>query len=259
MDIVFLGAGNLATNLALSLKETGYNIKQVYSRTEQSAKSLAKLTDSFFTNNLKEVLSEADIFVIAVKDDVIGEVLSQLSIKKGLLVHTAGSVPAGILSEYSKDFGVFYPLQTFNKHKRVDFNNIPVCLEANSEKNLNKLDSIAGSLTQNIYHLDSEERLHIHIAAVFSCNFTNFMFVSAEKILKEKNIPFDILYPLIRETTEKINQANPASLQTGPAVRNDRKTIDKHLKLLKDDELFQNLYRFVSDTIRQYYNKETEE
>ncbi|MFW6095172.1 MAG: DUF2520 domain-containing protein, partial [Bacteroidota bacterium] len=107
--------------------------------------------------------------------------------------------------------------------------------------------------------LSSEERLYIHIAAVFACNFTNFMFVSAERLLKEKNIPFSIIHQLIRETTEKAYQGSPASLQTGPAIRNDRKTIDKHLKLLADDELFQNLYRFVSNTIIQYYNKETEE
>ncbi|MFP3859519.1 MAG: Rossmann-like and DUF2520 domain-containing protein [Bacteroidales bacterium] len=259
MEIVFLGAGNLATNLALNLKEAGYNIKQVYSRTIQSARDLADITNAAYTNNLSQVADEADLFIVAVKDDAIEEVLKDIKIKKGLLVHTAGSVPLDVLSKYHGDFGVFYPLQTFSKQKRVEFNNIPICLEANSGKNMALLDTIAGKLTNRVYHLSSEERLYIHIAAVFACNFTNFMFVSAERLLKEKNIPFSIIHQLIRETTEKAYQGSPASLQTGPAIRNDRKTIDKHLKLLADDELFQNLYRFVSNTIIQYYNKETEE
>ncbi|MFP4019341.1 MAG: Rossmann-like and DUF2520 domain-containing protein [Bacteroidales bacterium] len=259
MEIVFLGAGNLATNLALNLKEAGYNIKQVYSRTIQSARDLADITNAAYTNNLSQVADEADLFIVAVKDDAIEEVLKDIKIKKGLLVHTAGSVPLDVLSKYHGDFGVFYPLQTFSKQKRVEFTNIPICLEANSGKNMALLDTIAGKLTNRVYHLSSEERLYIHIAAVFACNFTNFMFVSAERLLKEKNIPFSIIHQLIRETTEKAYQDSPASLQTGPAIRNDRKTIDKHLKLLADDELFQNLYRFVSNTIIQYYNKEREE
>lgn len=258
MDIVFIGAGNLATNLAKSLHDHGYKIKQVYSRTLRSAKELANMTDASYTSDIQDLVSEADLFILSVTDDAIKEILEKLMVKQGLIVHTAGSVPMNIFESYFEDFGVFYPLQTFNKQKEVDFSNVPVCLEANSEQNLKILDSIARSLTQQVYYLDTEQRLHIHIAAVFACNFTNFMFVSAENILQKQGIPFHILNSLIQETTQKIYDDIPSALQTGPAVRNDKKTVDKHLKLLSDAELFKNLYSFVSDAIRKYYNKETE-
>ncbi len=253
MNIVFIGAGNLAVNLAHALNEQGFVIKQIFSRTEQSAQMLAESVDADYTTNTGEILAGEDLYFVALKDDVIEEVLPKVKINNGLLVHTAGSVPMEILASYSKNYGVFYPLQTFSKYRLVNFQNIPLCLEANSSGNLKVLQEIAGKLSDNVHNLSSEQRLQLHVAAVYACNFTNFMFVGAEHILSDKNISFHLLVPLIKETVEKIESESPAKAQTGPAVRNDKKTLDKHLKLLSGSWLFQNLYRFVSDSIIQYF------
>jgi predicted short-subunit dehydrogenase-like oxidoreductase (DUF2520 family) len=252
-NIVLIGAGNLATNLAVALHDKGYRILQVFSRTEESAKMLAQKVNAQFTHRLEDVITDADLYVVALKDDVIPEVLDQLQLENSFVVHTAGSVPMELLSEYTNQFGVFYPLQTFSKKRLVDFSAIPICLEANSRENLDKLEAVARELSGEIHFLNSEQRLYLHVSAVFACNFTNFMFASAESVLNKNDIPFRILLPLIRETFDKAAKSSPSEVQTGPAVRKDKKTIDKHLKLLSDSDLLQNLYRFVSDAIITYY------
>ena len=258
MDVVLLGAGNLATNLAFALNEKGYSLKQVYSRTEESAKTLARALDTDFTNEIDEIDPGADLYFVSLKDDVIKDVLSRITFQPPLIVHTAGSVSIRVFDSFFENYGVFYPLQTFSKNRRTDFRNIPLCLEANSDENLKTLEKIAKDLSNEVHILSSEQRLHLHVAAVFACNFTNFMFVGAEKILRKNDIPFHILLPLIQETVDKIYQNSPLESQTGPAVRKDKQTMDRHLKLLSDSGLFQNLYRFVSDEIINYYQNNME-
>ena len=255
MEIVFIGAGNLATNLAFALKEKGYTIKQVYSRTEQSAKELADGLSAGFTNDIKNIETAADLYFVALKDDVIGEVVNQLTFQPKLIVHTAGSIPMSLLTDVFDNCGVLYPVQTFSKHRKVDLQKIPLCLEANSDENYEILKSLAMDLSDNIHSLTSEQRLYLHVGAVFACNFSNFMCVGAETILEKHDIPFHILKPLIKETFDKIEQDSPSNGQTGPALRNDRKTMEKHQKILSDSGLFQNLYRFVSDAIINFYKK----
>ncbi|MFP4621289.1 MAG: Rossmann-like and DUF2520 domain-containing protein [Bacteroidales bacterium] len=259
MRIVFIGAGNVATNLAMAFRKSGHEIVQVYSRTSGSAEELAHQTVAEPITQLNRVVADADIYFLTVKDDVLEEVLNRFPHKNVFLVHTAGSVSMDLLSDFTNDYGVFYPLQTFTKDWLSDFSDIPLCIEANTDKNLNILGELAEELSNNVYHIDSMQRLYLHVAAVFACNFTNFMFASAENILQHHEIPFNVLKPLIRETVEKALIHSPYKSQTGPAVRGDRETIEKHLELLSHSRKLQNLYRFVSDAIMDFYQSKGQE
>jgi predicted short-subunit dehydrogenase-like oxidoreductase (DUF2520 family) len=258
MNIVFLGAGNLATNLAQSLYDHDHTITQVFSRTMKSASELAEKVKAQPIDNVQSIDKNADLYILALKDDVLKQILADLPVSSGVFVHTAGSVNMDIFNEGFENYGVFYPLQTFNKNRLLNFSEIPVFVEANSEKTLNFLEKLAGQISSRVYRANSDDRLAIHVAAVFACNFTNFMFAGADEILSKHNLPFQTLLPLINETIEKIEQNPPRSVQTGPAVREDYQTISTHHNLLSDSGLWQKLYRFVTDMMIEYYNSDDE-
>jgi predicted short-subunit dehydrogenase-like oxidoreductase (DUF2520 family) len=256
MKIVFLGAGNLATNLAMALKNHGHEIVQVYSRTEESAERLARQTVAEAITRLNRLVHDADLYILSVKDDAIRQVLDHFPVSDGFLVHTAGSVPMDVLKGHAARYGVIYPLQTFSRERLVDFNNIPVCLEAANDSALAYLEETMSKLSQNIYHIDSRQRAYLHVAAVFACNFSNFMMAMAQEILQKHNMPFEMMMPLIKETVDKAMENTPVPSQTGPAIRGDQQTMERHLKLLDGSDKLQNLYRFVSTTIFNYYNSD---
>ena len=253
MKIVMLGAGNLATNLAMALKNRGHEIVQVYSRTKASAEHLARQTVSEAITRLNRLVHDADIYVLSVKDDAMEAVLQDFPVQKAFLVHTAGSVPMDVLEGHAPRYGVLYPLQTFSKERSVDFSNIPLCLEADSRESLNTLETLASDLSDDIRHISSGQRANIHVAAVFACNFSNYMLAKAEEILSRQNVSFDVVAPLVRETMEKALLHSPARVQTGPARRGDHQTMDHHLNLLAHSGKLQNLYSFVSNAIANDY------
>ena len=246
--ITMLGAGNLATSLGKAFKNAGLTINQVYSRTEQAAKTLGQQLKCQHTTDLSEV-EGGDLIVIAVKDDVIPGLLSELNIRDSILVHTAGSVPMSVLATRAGQVGVFYPLQTFSKSRQVDFTEIPICLEAQSAEVLAPLESLARKLSRQVVVVDSNARKTLHLSAVFTCNFVNHFYHIGHALLEEKGLDFDLLKPLISETAKKVMEMNPADAQTGPAVRFDETIINNHLDLLADKPELQKLYRFVSESI----------
>ena len=254
-SFVIIGAGNLATRLSLVLKEKGFSINQVYSRSEKSAKSLAQKLQTSYTTIAYEIIPDADVYFVALKDSAFEEVLSQINLQNKLLVHCSGSMPLSCLEKYSGNIGVFYPLQTFSKDREVDFAEIPLFIEANSPENEKKLIQIAGKISDRISVLNSEKRLNLHIAAVFACNFVNHFYTIAAEVLKSKEIPFEVLHPLIQETALKIQKLEPALAQTGPALRFDEHVISKHLKELQPYPEFQNLYEIVSESIFKFHQK----
>jgi len=256
MKIVFLGAGNLATNLAMALKNRGHEILQVYSRTQASAEQLARKTVAEPITRLNRLVHDADLYILSVKDDAIHQVLEDFPVHEGFLVHTAGSIPMDVLKDHAAHYGVIYPLQTFSKERLVDFNTIPVCLEAASYSDLAFMEKIMSDLSGKIYYIDSLQRSYIHVAAVFACNFSNFMMAMAQEILQKHDMPFDIMTPLIEETVQKAIENTPVPSQTGPAIRGDQQTMERHLKLLAGSDKLQNLYRFVSTTISNYYSSD---
>lgn len=253
--IVFLGAGNLATRLSVELKKKGYAIEQVYSRTTASARTLANRLQSSFTTAPGKIISDADIYFVALKDSVIDDVLSQVSFGNQLIVHCSGSLPLSSLANYSNNIGVFYPLQTFSVSQEVNFKEIPIFVEANSEKSEAILLHLGKILSENVSLLNSEKRQFLHISAVFSCNFVNHFYTIASKLLKLNEISFDVLHPLIKETAFKVMRMEPEKAQTGPAVRFDQNIIAAHLNALNAFPEYKKLYREVSESIFNYHKQ----
>lgn len=247
--IVIIGAGNVATQLGFALKKSKHTIVQVYSKRKSSANKLAHSLNCDFTNSSKKIDTTADIYIIAVNDDSIIEVANLLRLKDKMVVHTSGSVGMNILKPMSKNIGVFYPLQTFSKNKIVDFNVVPLCIEANNTATFKVLQTLAKSISSNVQKINSEQRKTIHLAAVFACNFSNHLYTIASSILGSANISFDVLKPLIEETAEKIKNTPPDEAQTGPAVRTDIKTINNHLKMLSGNKEYRQLYKLISKNI----------
>ena len=251
MKVTLIGAGNLATQLGKSLKKAGVIISQVYSRTEDSARTLGELLEAEWLTDIKALRDEADIYIFSVKDSVLCELISEVCKSRGdkLFLHTAGSMSMSCFEGKALRYGVFYPMQTFSKTKDVDFERIPVFIEGNSIETEDVIRSLANKLTQRVIRLSSADRKYLHLAAVWACNFTNYCYTVASDILGEHGIPFDVMLPLINETTEKIQKISPKEAQTGPAVRGDRNVMSKQLELMNGKEDLQELYKMLSKGI----------
>lgn len=254
--IAIIGSGRVATQLALNLAGIGKTITQVFSRKMQYAVKLADKVGAVPLDNLRKINPDADLYLIATVDDAIAEIARQLNLENKLIAHTSGSVAMNVLSPGSSEYGVFYPLQTFAKDRKVNFKDIPVCIEGTTPTVEKELESLANEISDDVRFINSEQRLKIHIAAVFANNFTNFMFLMGEEVLKDAGVSFDILLPLIRETVNKVAGKPPHESQTGPAMRGDEKVIQKHLKVLAGDRDKQEIYRKLSGYIRNYFKSE---
>ncbi|MGK6351966.1 Rossmann-like and DUF2520 domain-containing protein [Parapedobacter sp. DT-150] len=249
MDVVLLGSGHVATHLGKALAEAGHRIVQVYSQTLAHAAALAANVNAEAIGDLASLAADADLYIIAVKDDAIEQVAAQLpSSLEGIVVHTAGSVDMNVLAAQAH-YGVLYPVQTFSKAKAVDFSTIPIAVEAADGDTHTRLSKLASSLSSRVFPCDSKQRLSLHVAAVFACNFTNHFYAIGAKILQEHQLDFDLIRPLILETAEKVMVHQPTDVQTGPAVRNDAETMAKHLKLLEGRPQLREIYRKLSREI----------
>ena len=247
--ITLIGAGNLATQLGIALKAKRFEIAQVYSRTKASASLLAKKLKAEAIIDLSAINTSSDLYIIAVKDDVIKKLAKKLKLKDKLIVHTSGSIDSKVLKSCSENYGVIYPLQTLSKNKKISFVNIPLCIEASNADSLKKLREVAEKISSEVYEIDSQKRKTLHLAAVFASNFTNYMYSVSEKILSKEKIPFKILLSLIEETANKVQTVSPKKAQTGPAIRKDKKTMDSHLEMLKKDKRTRELYKLISKGI----------
>jgi predicted short-subunit dehydrogenase-like oxidoreductase (DUF2520 family) len=250
-QIVFIGAGNLATNLAKAFYRKGFRILQVYSRNEANARELANAVEASWTNSLNEVSKEGEIYFVCLTDSAFVELLPQIVADKpnALFIHTAGSIPLDIWKEKVERYAVLYPMQTFSKHLEVDFSKIPIFIETNNDDDHELLKAIACILSTKVYDATSEQRKVLHLAAVFTCNFTNHMYALAAELLKRYNLPFDVMLPLVDETARKVHELSPLDTQTGPAKRYDENVINEHLRMLSDDPDIKNLYELISKSI----------
>lgn len=237
MKVVLIGRGRLATNLEHALLSAGHEVVSVNSRT------------------LEALPTEADIFVIAVKDAALTDVIR--SATKGregqLFVHTAGSMPIDVFAGLTAHYGVFYPMQTFSKERMVDFNDISVFLETNDEVSMERLKMLASTLTPHIYELDSEGRKHLHLAAVFACNFVNHCYALSAEVLAAKGLPFSVMLPLVDETAKKVHELAPREAQTGPAVRGDQNVMQAQAALL--DGRTKEIYEQLSLSIQEHQER----
>ena len=249
MRISIIGSGNVATHLAAALKNAGHRIVQVYSRVLQNAAVLAYHVKAEATDNLEHVKPDADIFIIAVNDDAIGEVAWALAKHQKLMVHTSGATGLQKLLAYAPDAGVFYPLQTFSKNRTVDFSTVPLCIEGSSAGVTGTLTGLADTISKKVYVINSDQRRVLHLAAVFACNFPNYLYHIAQTLLSQHQLAFDLLRPLIDETAGKVQEQLPANVQTGPAVRNDISTMNAHLQMLDGQHEWQQVYELLSQGI----------
>jgi predicted short-subunit dehydrogenase-like oxidoreductase (DUF2520 family) len=245
---VIVGAGNVATQLGIALQAAGMAVVQVYSRTETSASRLASRLQVPCTADPKAIVADADLYIVSVNDDAIVSVLREMPAGNGLFVHTAGCVAANVFQPCVQRYGVFYPLQTFSREKDVSFRSIPILYEANNAADERLLHHIAGQLSDTVLCLDSDRRMYLHLAATFACNFVNHLYTLATEMLEEQQIPRRLLLPLIEETASRIRTLHPKDAQTGPAVRRDTQTMQKHLQLLRHEPA-REIYRLLSESI----------
>jgi predicted short-subunit dehydrogenase-like oxidoreductase (DUF2520 family) len=249
MRITLLGSGNVATHLGAAFKNAGHRIVQVYSRDAHNAALLAYHISAEAIDNLDNIDPNTDVFIIAVIDDAIAGIAQELSKHNKLIAHTSGATDLYNILAFTDHAGVFYPLQTFSKTKEVDFLTVPLCIEGGDESITKTLKELAQSISNNVYEIDSTQRRTLHLAAVFACNFPNYLYRVAQELLADQNIDFNLLRPLILETAEKVQANLPGNVQTGPAVRNDQKTMFEHLALLKYEPEWEQLYRLLSQGI----------
>lgn len=257
MKIILIGAGNLATNLGKALLNAGHDILQVYSRTMESAETLATLAGGTPVTDLAKVRDDADLYIVSVKDSVVGELLPQLCKGKETktFLHTAGSLPMNVFEGMALHYGVLYPMQTFSKTKEVDFSVIPCFIEANDKFAHEVIEGLAHDLSNRVIELSSEDRKYLHLSAVFACNFVNHCYAISQEVLQKHGIPFDVMLPLIDETAAKVHELSPKDAQTGPAIRFDENVIRKQASLLKDNPLLKDIYERMSVSIHRMASK----
>ena len=261
MRIAMIGAGNAASSLAPALARAGDDVVQVYSRTMRSAARLAAALGCGATDDLGRVVADADVYIVALKDGAVAGVLPRLC--KGredkVFLHTAGSLPMGVFEGLAVHYGVLYPMQTFTRERPLDFGGIPCFVEGSDDAALGTAEALARGISGRVYRLGSEERRHLHLAAVFACNFANRCYGMAAEILERRGIPFDVMLPLIDETARKVHYMSPREAQTGPAVRYDAGVIGAQSALLAGRPDLRRIYDAMSESIHNAAAKADEQ
>ena len=251
--ISFAGAGRVAGLLCGEFFSKGHKIVQIASAGRKNGPALAALCGAEWLDNLN-FSSPADFIIVAVPDNLLGEVLRKIKCPSdSIIVHTAGSYGLDVFPSHLRQYGVFYPLQTFTAGRKINFDEVPVFLEASDSNVMAELKGLASVITSRVYESVTEHRRMLHLAAVFACNFTNHMLTLASQICKKTPYSFDVLFPLIKETVSKAIEKGPELSQTGPAIRNDTLTIKKHLELLSFSEEIQKIYSEITNSISKYY------
>lgn len=249
MKVAILGAGNVATHISKALKNSGHSLVQIWSRDYKKGIALASEVGASAILNIEDLNKDVDFVIIAVTDDAIANVASKIPVSASkIIVHTSGSTDLSVLNIH-QNFGVLYPLQTFSKDVSLDFSKVPLFVEGINEETQNKILNLAYKLSESVELANSVKRQTLHVSAVFACNFTNYLFTVSQELLEKSGLSFDLLRPLILETIEKTSTKLPVDLQTGPAKRNDRLIINKHLEMLASYPEWQQVYRLISQNI----------
>ncbi len=248
MEIVIIGTGNTATILGRKLKAAGHDIVQIFGRNAAAASELAYELDTESTNYWSVINRHADVYLIAVSDIAISEVKKELGFTDKVMVHTAAAVSKDVLKGATDHYGILYPLQSLKK-ETAHLPDIPIIIDASDEATLHLLDNLAHSISPNVVEAGDEQRLKLHLAAVFCNNFVNHLYALMEDFCKKEGIDFNLLKPLIRETALRIDSISPKDAQTGPAIRHDSNTIERHLELLQNYPHLKNIYQLFTQSI----------
>lgn len=249
MKIVLIGSGNIATHLGKAFADAGHQIMQVYSHTIANAHALAIALSSEGIADLKDINQGADFYLLAVSDHVLSEVVDSLPKEiTGVVAHCSGGTDISLLSQF-KSYGVIYPIQSFSKHKDLDLQHTPFAVEANNTNSYELLYGLASEISDHVFPCNSQQRLALHVSAVFANNFSNALFQIAFELLRAHDLSFDLIRPIIRETAEKVQNHEPKDVQTGPAVRNDKTTMSTHFNFISSHPDWQLIYQKMSDLI----------
>lgn len=251
MKTVIVGAGNVATHIAKTLASHNCAPAQIWSRHADTAAALARQVGSKAVARFEDIDTDADVYIISVADQALEGVIKDLCrhCPKGVFVHTAGTMSMDLFEGECNHYGVLYPMQTFSKDKALDFKKVPCFVEASDQMAYEAIMQLANTLSDNVHRLEGKDRKWLHVAAVFACNFANACYTMAERILKEHGLDFDVMLPLVDETTAKLHSLSPVEAQTGPAVRNDHNVMNRHMEMLKDSPDMQAVYRTMSEII----------
>ena len=240
-----IGSGNVAQHLIqVFSKSSEIELVQVFSRKPESIVHL--ISKDKIVSDLNKLIP-VEVTIISITDDAVAAVSKKLPFNNQLVVHTSGSIALEALDNKNRS-GVFYPLQTFTKSKEVDFKSIPICIEAENDIDYSILETLAKTISNLVYNVNSEQRKALHVAAVFVCNFTNHLYKIGNEICQQNHLPFAILKPLIQETANKIVSLSPEEAQTGPAIRKDTQTINTHLNFLTDEHQ-KEIYKMITKSI----------
>lgn len=252
MRIVFIGSGNIAHFFATRLKGKGHDIVQVFSRDAGHAQALAALCGiPLVTTDIAAIVKDADVYILAIKDDAITEIATQLSFPGKVVLHCAGAVALDVMAGVSEHLAVIWSLYSIKKNNLPDSDYIPLIVEANTDTAREVALGLAKDMSETVLETDLVQRQMLHLNAVFVNNFTNHLLAIAEKIGEEHQLPFSILQPIIRQTLEQVQRVLPSESQTGPAVRHDEATIEKHLSLLAGHPGWRQIYADISASIQQ--------
>lgn len=247
MTVVLIGSGNVATVLGKIIQQAGHTIVQVISRNINHASQLAAQFRTAHTDNWNEI-ADAELYLIAVSDTSITQVAAALRLPGKLVVHSSGSVSMNVLSTISDAYGILYPLQSLRKELTAQ-PVIPLLIEGNSEETLQQLEPFAYTISKVVSRTTDDQRLKLHTAAVIVSNFTNYLYTLAAEFCMKERSDFSLLYPLITEVATRIKDNNPANLQTGPAIRGDKDTIQKHLQILSEYPEIKLIYSVMTNAI----------
>jgi predicted short-subunit dehydrogenase-like oxidoreductase (DUF2520 family) len=253
LKVSIIGTGNVAYHLAGIFTQKGVKLLEVRGRNIDKGSEISTQFRVVFSNVITGFHPDADIVILAVADDAVEKVVASLPKTNAVVVHTSGMESMHKLSVCTPNYGSFYPLQTFTRNREVDFSKVPVLVDGSSEEVIKKLELLAYSIADNVARVEDAKRSELHLAAVMVNNFTNHLFALAEKYTNDKKLDFNLLKPLMKETVEKALLSSPFEIQTGPARRKDRKTIEKHLSLIEDPTL-KNLYELFTESIRKTYD-----
>lgn len=252
MDVVVIGSGNVAHCFSHLLKLNGHQIKQVISKTPEHAQELAEKLNTVHTTDFADINYDADVYLLAVSDDAIPEVADNIRLGKRLIAHTAGAVDINVLKKASANIGVLYPLQTLRKED-FDRKKIPLLIEGNTPLVVGRLQALGAAISENILEMNSEQRLKMHLSAIFCNNFPNYLATLCKSYCTKEGLDYNLLHPLLEETFMQMSNALP-EIQTGPARRGDTQTMQKHETMLENYPEIQSLYQAISRSIQQHYN-----
>ncbi|MDD4373882.1 MAG: DUF2520 domain-containing protein [Bacteroidales bacterium] len=257
IKISIIGGGNLAFQLARVFTSNGMMPSQILVRNKAFWDDFEPFCNEVILKT--QQLEACDLLFLAVNDDAVSELAKQVKLTNTLIVHTSGSLNANAAACPENKYGVFYPLQTFSKVRFPDFNEIPIFIQAEDEKSFELLKIVAGKISKNVQLANDPMRKTLHVAAVFVSNFSHALFAMADEYLKEQSVPFAHLHPLIKETVNKAIETDLYHGQTGPARRNDIKTIESHLKMLEQHPEKAEIYKMLTSYIYQKYHRDKHE